>query len=108
MGFDFGDFFDQAGEKAQDALDDLVKVGVPTLQATLEQWGIDVLQRQNEQTQAQLNQAVADITKNDPPPGSLGAAFNTTIQGTILQTHGGLLIGVCAGLILLGLFLRGK
>ena len=49
MSFDFDDFFKQAGAKAQEALGDLEKVGVPTLQAALEPVSythLDVYKRQ--------------------------------------------------------------
>lgn len=108
MGFDFGEFFNDAGKKAQDALNDLAKVGVPALKASAEQWGIDVLQKMNKETQGELNAAVKEVTKNDPPPGSFGAALQTTIKGTVLEANGGKILIAVVGLIAVGLFLRGK
>lgn len=108
MDFDFGKFFDDAGEKAQAALGDLVKVGVPAVQASLEQWGIDVLKKQQEQTQSDLNTAVKDVMAQSPQPGSFGAALSTTIKGTILETHGLMIVLGIVALIAVGFVLKGK
>lgn len=108
MDFDFGAFFSDAGKNAQAAIDDALKVGVPAVKSSLEQWGIDTLRRMNGETQAELNQAVKELTANDPAPGSLGAAFATTIKGTILEQYGTEIIVGVVLLIGLGLFLRGK
>lgn len=108
MGIDFDSFFNEAGKKAEESLNDLVKVGVPVMQASLEQWGIDVLQKQNKATQQELNQAVKDVVAKDSTPGSFGAAVSATVQGSILQTYGmEITLGISA-LILIGFFLRGK
>ncbi len=108
MGFDFGAFFSDAGAKAQAAIDDALKVGVPVLQASAEQWGIDTLKKMQEGHQAEANQAIKEMTANDPAPGTFGAALSATIKGSVLETHGTqIMIGVGA-LIFLGFFLRGK
>lgn len=106
MGFDFGEFFSDAWSHVEDSLNDTLSVAVPGVKASLEQWGIDVLTKQNQETRQELNQAVYNITKNDSPPGSFGAALTTTLQGTIFQTYGGYILVGVIGLIILGMYLR--
>lgn len=108
MGIDFGKFFSDAGEKAQDALNDLVKVGKPALEASLEQWGIDVLQKELKQDQAELSAAVKEVTAKDPDPGTFGAALSATVKNTVFENYGmHILIGVVA-LVGVGFLLRSK
>ena len=108
MGIDFGELFDQAGEKAKAALDDIVKVGKPALEASLEQWGIDTLTRMQKESQGELNEAIKEVTKNDPAPGSFGAALSTTVQNSFLQNYGHFVLMGVAGIIVLVIFLKGK
>ena len=108
MGVSFEEFFKDAGAKAQEQIDSLVKVGVPALQASAEQWGIDVLTDMQKEHSKDLSAAIKEVTKNDPAPGSFGAAFNATIKGSILETQGTTILIAVIGLICLGLFLRGK
>lgn len=109
MGFDFGEFFNDAGKKAQEQIDSLIKVGVPALETSLEQWGLDTLKQMQKESQGDLNKAVKEVTANDPAPGSFGAALSATIKGTVLETHGGLILGGAVALIVVGIFLsRGK
>lgn len=108
MDFNFGDFFNDAGKKAQEALDDLVKVGKPALLASLEQQGIDTLNKMLKGEQQNLNAAVKEVTAKDPAPGSFGAALSSTVQGSVFQVYGmQITIGIVA-LILIGFMLRGK
>jgi len=108
MGIDFDQLFKDAGAKAQEAIDSAIKVGVPALQASAEQWGIDTLTAMQKEHSKDLSAAIKEVTKNDPAPGSFGAAFNATIKGSILETQGTTILIAVIGLICLGLFLRGK
>lgn len=105
---DFGEFFKDAGAKAQEAIDSMVKVGVPALQASAEQWGIDTLTQMQKEHSKELNAAIKEVTKNDPAPGTFGAALSATVKGSILETQGTTILYVVIGLIGLGLFLRSK
>lgn len=108
MGWDFQEFFDSAGEKAQEALNDLVKVGVPAVQVAAQQWAQDALGDMQKESQKELNAAIKEVQSKPSSPGSIGDAFKTTIQGTILETYGmHILIGVVA-LVVIGMMLKGK
>ena len=108
MGWDFEEFFNEAGDKVQAALDDIKDVGEPGIKAALEQWGIDVLTAQNKETQKELNDAVKRVTANEPAPGSFGAALSATVENSVFANYGGLILGGIAGLIILGIFLGRK
>jgi len=108
MGFDFEEFFRNAGEAAQEQIDNLIKTGAPALEASLEQWGIDTLKKWQDEAQGRLNTAVNDITKNDPAPGSFGAAVNATIQNTVFQKYGLLIVVGIGGLVVVGIMLGRK
>jgi len=108
MGIDFQKLFEDAGNKAQAAVNDLVKVGTPALKSSLEQWGIDTLTQMHKESERDLNMAVKEVTATSPQPGSFGAALNATVQGSVLQTYGmEITLGVAA-LILIGFMLKGK
>lgn len=108
MSFDFDDFFKQAGAKAQEALGDLEKVGVPTLQAALEQWGIDVLTKQNEETVKKQEAAVAQVFANEPAPGTFGAALAATVKNSAIQQNSNLILFSVFGLLAVGYLLARK
>ncbi len=106
MGFDFDSFFNDAGKKVEESLQDITKVGVPVLKSSLEQWGIDTLKKMNSETQKEVNQAVKDTLAKDPVPGSFGAAVSATVQNSVLQTYGMQITLGVAALILIGFALR--
>lgn len=108
MNIDFGSFFNDAGAKVEASLNDLVKVGTPAIKASLEQWGIDVLQQMNKETNQELNKNVKELLAKDPAPGSLGAAVSATVQGSVLNMYGFQITLAVAGLIVIGFMLRGK
>lgn len=108
MGIDWSSLFDQASDKVESSLQDLVKVGRPALEASLEQWGIDTLQAAQKESQGQLNVAIKEITATDPAPGSFGAALSATVKNSVFQTYGlEITLGVAA-LIVLGIVLGRK
>lgn len=106
MDWNFGDFFADAGAKAQAALDQLQQVGVPALEVAAQQWGIDTLTSMQKESQSELNQAVKEVQAGPSTP--FGDALKTTIQGTFLETYGLYIVGGVLALILLGVFLKGK
>lgn len=105
---EFGAFFADAGAKAQAAIDDAIKVGVPALQAAAEQWGIDVLTEMNKEHTKELNAAVKEVTATSPAPGTFGAALNATVKGSLLQNNGLMIVGVVVAILAVGYFMRGK
>lgn len=106
MGWNIDDFFNDAGAKAQDAIDSLVKVGVPAMEVAAQQWGIDTLERMQKDSQKELNAVVKDIQNSPSTP--IGAAIQTTVQGTILQTYGIHILVAVVALIVIGMMLKGK
>src|SRR5579859_311020 len=100
MGWDIGEFFSNAGANAQNAIDSLVKVGVPAVETAAAQWGIDTLTSMQKESQKELTTQIKSATSN-PVTGSLSAAFQTTVQNTFLQTYGlYIVLGVVALLII--------
>lgn len=106
MSWNFDEFFSDAGAKAQDAINSVVKVGVPALETAAQQWGIDTLTAMQKESQKELNTAVKEVQAQ--PSSPFGAAIKTTIQGTFLETYGLYIVAGVAGLIILGMFLKGK
>lgn len=106
MGWNIDDFFNDAGAKAQDAIDSLVKVGVPAMEVAAQQWGIDTLQQMQKDSQKELNAVVKDIQNSPITP--IGAAIQTTVQGTFLQTYGLHIMIAVVALIVIGMLLKGK
>jgi len=105
---DFQDYLDGAWQAVQNGVNDAWKVGKPMMEASLEQWGRDVLDQQLKNSNKELNAAVKEIASRDNPPGSFGSALSQTLQGTILQTYGLHILGLVIVLILLGMYLKGK
>ena len=106
MGWNIDDFFNDAGAKAQDAIDSLVKVGVPAMEVAAQQWGIDTLERMQKDSQKELNAVVKDMQNSPSTP--IGAAIQTTVQGTFLQTYGLHIMVAVVALIVIGMMLKGK
>lgn len=108
MGINFEDLFDQGVESVKKQADEFLRVGVPALEVSLQQWGIDTLERMQKDSQAELNTVVKDMASKEPIQGSFGAAVSASVKGTFLQVYGvHILIGVIA-LIAVGFYLKGK
>lgn len=109
MGFDFGEWFENAGQKAQEALGDLQQVGVPALEVWAQNLGQDLLSQWNKDSQSRLNSAVKDIAdRPSSPPGTLGNAFSSMVKGTILETYGMHILIAIILLVGIGFYMRGK
>ena len=106
MGWNFDEFFSNAGEKAQEAIDSLIKVGVPAVEVAAQEWAQDLLKQSQAESQKELNAAIKDI--QNQPTSPLGAAIKTTVQGTFLETYGLYIAVGVVGLIAVGFALRGK
>lgn len=87
-------------------LDQAKLVGVPMVQASIEQWGISVLTEQNKQTQNQLTSAVKTLSTN--PSSPIGSAVNSTIQKSVLELYGVHIVLGVAVLLGIGYAMRGR
>jgi hypothetical protein len=108
MGINFSDLFNQAKEELGKKAEEFLSVGAPGLEVTLQQWGIDTLERMKKESQGELNTALKEITKQDAAPGSFGAALSSTIKGTFLENYGMHIVFGVIALILIGFYLRGR
>lgn len=106
MGWNIDDFFSDAGKKAQDAIDSLVQVGVPAMEVAAQQWGIDTLTAMQKESQKELNAVVKDMQNSPSTP--IGAAIQTSVQGTFLQLYGLHILVAVVALIVIGMMLKGK
>ena len=108
MGINFNDLFNDAGAKVEASLNDLVKVGRPVLTASLEQWGVNVINADLKKNQAETSTVVKELMAKEPDPGSFGAALSATVQGTIFQNYGMQIALGIGALVLLGIVLGRK
>lgn len=108
MGIDWDSLWGQAQNAVNQGLTDLQNVGVPALQATAEQWAINVLTEQHAQTTQTLNQNVKEVLDRPSEEGSIGGYMAQFFQQPVLQKYGPhILIGV-GGMIILGVILARK
>lgn len=106
MDWNFDEFFSNAGAKAQEAIDSLIKVGVPAVEVAAAEWAQGTLKDMQTQSQKELNAAIKDIQNS--PTSPLGSAIKTTVQGTFLETYGLYIAVGVVGLVAVGFMLRGK
>lgn len=102
----FDELWSGLKDNLQSGLDQIQQVGVPVVQASVEQWGISVLQEQNKQTQSQVTAAVKSLSTN--PSSPLGAAVASTVQKSVLELYGPHIFLVAVALIGLGFALKAK
>lgn len=102
----WNDFYGGLKEGATKAWDDVVATGVPALQSSAEKWAIEVLTKQNEATQAKLEENVSEIMQRPTEPGSFGEAMQSAVSSPILKEYGMQIVLGVAGVLLLGMFLR--
>lgn len=103
---DLGKIWDDLGKQVNAGLSDLEKTAVPAMQSSLEKWGIDVLQKQNKETQNTLNQNVTEIMNRPSTGTGFGDYFRQTMQGPIFKQYGGLMVAGVVGLLFVGMYLR--
>ena len=110
MGLDinWGDAFGNVKQAVNQGLSDLSKTAVPALQASLEQWGIDVLTKQHEATTKELEAGIKEVTGREAAPGSFGALFGAEVKNASLAAYAPWIIGGIAVLLVAGYMLRGK
>lgn len=103
---DFGQLWEDLKEKTGSAVDDALKTGWPAVQSGLEQWGIDVLKKQNAETQKTLENNVHEIMTR--PATSVGVSdyIKNAMQGPILKEYGGLIVAGVVGILVVGMYLR--
>jgi len=100
VGINFDEIFGNVKNSIDQAVSDAKETGLPMLQSSLEQWGIDVLTKQHEQTQRTVDENVKEILNRPQDPNGLGAYIGNTLKTPIVQQYGGLMI---AGVVVVGI-----
>ena len=108
MGIDFGNIFGNVQDAIDQAVTDAKETGLPMLQSSLEQWGIDVLTEQNKRTQATVDENLKEILNRPQDPNGLGAYLSNTMKTPIMQQYGGLIIGGVVVVSVVAVFLFSK
>lgn len=80
------DIWGEAEKKVNEGLDQFKAVGVPAIQAGLEQWGIDVLTKQHNETTAKLNEGIREMSAQPSTP--LGTAFASVAKESFFTVYG--------------------
>lgn len=106
MGIDWDDLWDSAKDKLEDTWEDVKKTGVPALQASAEQWALDVLNKQHEETKAALEAGVQDVMDRPAEQGTFGWYLQNELVGPLLKSQGGAIILVLGAAVTVGLLLR--
>ena len=100
------DLWGQAETAVNQGLDQVKQVGVPAIQAAIEQWGIDTLNKQHQETTAKLNEGIKNVSAQ--PSSALGNAFNTVVTDTATTLYGHWIIFGLAAAAVGGYFLLRK
>lgn len=103
---DWGSLVDSVKTQVSQAADNYVKVGVPALEASVEQSAINWLSDQKAQTQQTLNQNVAEVAAQKSDPNSLGAQLAGVFQTTALNNYGLYIVGAVVAILVVGAVLR--
>lgn len=106
MNIDWDSLWGGAKEAVQNAANDAIKVGVPAIQAGAEQWAIQVLQEQQQRTQATLDANMKDIMERDS--SAIGSAISGQVQQSAARNWGPYVLAGVGALILLGVFIARK
>ena len=92
---DWQSLFDQGKQKVEQAYGDLIKTGVPAIQAGLEESAMNWLQSQNQATKKTLEQNVNAMLSSKEPQSAFAKGIQDGFQAPILKTYGPqILIGV--------------
>lgn len=103
---DWQNLFDQGKLKVENSVHDLIQTGVPAIQSGIEQWGIAVLQKQNQATQKSLEDGIANI--KGEPGSPIGTAISHSTQNAVFKTYGLEIVLGAAGIMVLGFLLLRK
>lgn len=103
---DWGALWDQGTAQVENAFNDLVKTGAPALQASAEQWAINVLTEQNKNTQATLNNNVKELLAQPGTPTSVGTAVAQSVQKAAFANYGLYIVGGIIVVLLIGASLK--
>lgn len=106
MGIDWDSLWGNVQAEASKAWDKVETVGVPAVQSSLEKWGIDVLTKQNKETEAKLNEGMQQLASEPTQPGTFGYYLKDALEAPLLKQHGGMIVAGVAGLIVVGMLLR--
>lgn len=89
------DLWGQAKTEVQKGLDQFNQVGVPVIQASIEKWALETIEKQHEATSARAAEGIKSLTEGESGP--LSQAFQSTIKDAALTNYGGhILFGVVA------------
>lgn len=108
MGFDWNTLFDNGKAEISKAFDNVVKTGVPAIQAAAEKTAIDWLQKQNQSTQATLNANVKEILSEPSSDSAFSKSLKEAVSTPIFQQYGVYMIGGVVLLLVAGAYLKGK
>ena len=92
MGIDFNDLFGQAKNAIDQAFNDVKKTGVPALEASLEKWGADALNKMAQDSQKTVDANVKEILARPQDPNGLGAYLANTFKSPVMQQYGGFIV----------------
>lgn len=102
----FESFWEDAKKQVESSIDDLKKTGLPAIQSSLEKWGIDVLQKQNKETQKTLTQNVNEVLSRPSTGTGFSDYLSQSLQGPMFKQYGGVMIAGIVGLVIIGMYLR--
>lgn len=108
MGIDWNSLYEQAKQSVSQASQDLINTGVPAIKAGLEQQAIDWLTKQNKETQAELTKNVGEVLSRPSDPNSLGAVISSNVTKAATSHYAPLILIGVGGLLVFGMFLKGK
>ena len=103
---DFGQLWEDIKSNVKPKIDDALKTGWPAIQSGLEQWGIDVLKKQNAETQKTLENNVAEIMSRPSTGDGFSDYIKNAFQGPMLKQYGGVVVMGIVGLLVVGAYLR--
>jgi len=103
---DFQSLIDQAKQTISQSTDDLVKTGLPVLEASLEDQAIKQLTQQKNATQDQLNKNVAAIQAR--PSSAFGDSMNSVLKNLGLNQGGGMILAGVAAVAVVMYFVMKK
>lgn len=108
MGIDLSNMFQGVQDAASQTWSDIQTTGVPALEATVEQYGAQQLQKMSNQSTQNANAGITAIQKRPVQPGSFASTFSSVFGGIgqtqVFQQYG--LIILAGGAVVLYLIIR--
>lgn len=102
---DWDSLWGGAKQAVEQGLDQFKQVGVPVIQASIEQWGIETLQKQHEATTGKLTENIKAM--QEQPSSAIGEAFERVMKDQAIGLYGHwVILGVAAAGVVGFLLLR--